>query len=1043
MNTSEQIVAVRAYAQEKNQAKAKRVRKGPADVGPSDYVLILTAQTTRDAAQRLTLGGFQVRRGSQLLFSGCVYDPGALTKKEVALIKRFAEQQELRPPYKQFVAFTRSQFVKRVFIPYVYGLDAFCVGFDLPFVLSRLAIGHTRAKVRRRSSMRGGFSFVLTNDPRDPRLQLKHITRRMAFIKFATPSKSRKRGKGSGHSPGYFIDLKTLASALLSRSWSLDSLAQHLNIARQKMTTSNRGCITKTRLGGGVRVVHILWKCFEQLRKRYQNYGLSETPITAIFSEASIGKAYLRQMRIKPWLEVNSDFPPELIGVIMSTFFGGRAEVHIRNQVSRVLYCDFLSMYPTISALMDSWRFVIAQSIEWQDATSEVIQLLSTIEVTHLQDPLLWKKLNVLVEIEPNGDLLPSRVKFDGSHYSLGMSHLTHYETLWYTLADCIASTLLTGRAPKVVRALRFSANGVQKGLKAIKIMGDPAYRFDPVKEDFYCRVIGLRAETKVRMGQESGSLRQQLNTEQFALKICANATSSGIFSEVNTDDYKTPQPVVCFGFDETAFIASLKTVEAPGRYFNPLLASQTTGGARLMLALAQKLTESEGLTWAFCDTDSIALSKPSEMPEDEFLRRAESVRQWFTPLNPYKIKESLLKIEDVNYEYEDGRKTNRILPLFCFAVSAKRHALFNLNDRGEPIIRKACSHGLGHLMPPYDECRRLNFIPPPCFPLEEIGDALQPWQYDLWYLIVVAALSPSPRTVKLNSIELLQRPVVSRYAASTPDILDWFKEYNKKKPYAEQVRPFNSMFALQAKPRHKRALAEDSSSNGVELSPVAPFDRNLRRALTICFNRRTGLPIRPRLLRTYFEQLAQFHLNPEAKVENANYLDTGFTGPRHINAVAVQYIGKETNRLEEQLYLGEDDEALISYGFAERSSKFVRKHIYDVCLKFGSARLAKMSRLSSAQLTRILDGEVRLTSKSLSKLRNGINALEQDAQDSENMVAKLREECNRSSIRQVARELGLDPANLSKILRGQRSITSDTRGKLMKFFRTHSDNAC
>jgi hypothetical protein len=41
--------------------------------------------------------------------------------------------------------------------------------------------------------------------------------------------------------------------------------------------------------------------------------------------------------------------------------------------------------------------------------------------------------------------------------------------------------------------------------------------------------------------------------------------------------------------------------------------------------------------------------------------------------------------------------------PPLCLAVSAKRYLLFNRKD-GQPIIRKASGHGLGHLLAPYDE---------------------------------------------------------------------------------------------------------------------------------------------------------------------------------------------------------------------------------------------------------------------------------------------------------------------------------------------------
>jgi hypothetical protein len=42
-------------------------------------------------------------------------------------------------------------------------------------------------------------------------------------------------------------------------------------------------------------------------------------------------------------------------------------------------------------------------------------------------------------------------------------------------------------------------------------------------------------------------------------------------------------------------------------------------------------------------------------------------------------------------------------LALYCYAISAKRYALFNLDDDGRPVMRKWSEHGLGHLLNPID----------------------------------------------------------------------------------------------------------------------------------------------------------------------------------------------------------------------------------------------------------------------------------------------------------------------------------------------------
>ena len=47
--------------------------------------------------------------------------------------------------------------------------------------------------------------------------------------------------------------------------------------------------------------------CYEALMRQCAEHGLAKTEVTRIYSEASLGKAYLRSMGIKPWLAVETD----------------------------------------------------------------------------------------------------------------------------------------------------------------------------------------------------------------------------------------------------------------------------------------------------------------------------------------------------------------------------------------------------------------------------------------------------------------------------------------------------------------------------------------------------------------------------------------------------------------------------------------------------------------------------------------------------------------------------------------------------------------
>ena len=129
------------------------------------------------------------------------------------------------------------------------------------------------------------------------------------------------------------------------------------------------------------------------------------------------------------------------------------------------------------------------------------------------------------------------------------------------------------------------------------------------------------------------------------------------------------------------------KRYETPGPYFHPLLGAVTTSAARLMLAITERLITDEGLDWAFCDTDSMAIAKAADISDADFATRVERIRNWFKSLNPYGAGESLLKLEDANFCL---RNSNVLEPLYCYTISSKRYALFNRDAKGRPVLRKA-----------------------------------------------------------------------------------------------------------------------------------------------------------------------------------------------------------------------------------------------------------------------------------------------------------------------------------------------------------------
>src|SRR5262249_48533422 len=152
-----------------------------------------------------------------------------------------------------------------------------------------------------------------------------------------------------------------------------------------------------------------------------------------------------------------------------------------------------------------------------------------------LQRQSFWPQLTVLVRLAPDRDLLPVRARYEADQQkTIGLNYLTSSTPLWYTLADCIASKLLTGKVPAVLEAVRFSPRGMQEGLGSVSIAGNPDYRVDPGCDDFFRKLIDLRAEVRKRQHVSRGAAAVALEGEQQALKILANATSYGIYVELN-----------------------------------------------------------------------------------------------------------------------------------------------------------------------------------------------------------------------------------------------------------------------------------------------------------------------------------------------------------------------------------------------------------------------------------------------------------------------------------------------------------------------------
>ncbi len=680
------------------------------DIPYSSRVFVFDTETTTDQYQNLKIGYYEIYDDGILVDRAIFYDINFITSKEFLVLEKF--QCKIIPI---------REFVDKVFLPEIYSRQTLCVGFNLPFDLSRLAVNFGYG----RKSNNGSFSLKLTENKEYPRLLIKSLDSTKSFIRFGTTRHSTFQLRGN------FLDLRTLSFSLSNQKHSLESACIFFKSKIKKLSNVQHGKITKQYIKYNIQDVKSTYQLYLKLVKEYKKYNLSK-PITKIFSPASIGKSLLEEMRISPF-SLTSNISKQTLGYLMTTFYGGRTEVRIRKTPTKIKYLDFLSMYPSVCILQNLWSFVIANQIDEQDCTEWTREFVHKTSLDDLKDPKIWKELAIIVGIKADSDILPVRARYGNKHaYNIGINSISYNGTLWYALSDVLASKILTGKSPEIIKAIRFSPKENQN-LKEITILDE---KINPYN-DIFKKIIEKRQE-----------LKDKKDSREHILKIIANSTSYGIYAQINTEHRKSK--VKIYGLEE--FSTSISKTETHGEWFNPILATLITSASRLILAIVESILVKEDKMYAFCDTDSMAI--PSDMTN--------IIQSYFQKLNPYSFDKALFKLEDENFI--NGEESD----LWFYGISSKRYVLYNIIN-GKIIIRKHSSHGLGHIKNPYPN-----------------GD----WEKEFWEDI----LDYHYKNKTIDEIEekYSQYFAISQLTVSTPLLISRFKKINHRKSFSKKIKPYN-----------------------------------------------------------------------------------------------------------------------------------------------------------------------------------------------------------------------------------------------------------
>ena len=499
------------------------------------YALVFDTETRTDPRQELTFGCFrryELEPNNYRCIEEGLFYADDLKSADRTVLERYVRnplnvpRTDIFPPQLKLKLMRRNAFVRKIFWGAVQRGELI-VGFNLPFDLSRLAVKFANAKksgwslaLTLRKGRRSGKSEI---DIERPRIVITSINSKSAFFKLS----SKWRPEEWRNEPR-FLDLRTLTFALRNVPYRLSSACKAFSV-RGKMSHTPTGRVTPKEISYCREDVAATGRLLDAARQEFDRHPIELRPDHA-YSPASIAKAYLDAMNIAHPRE-HFRVANSMYGISMQAYYGGRAECRIRKTPVPVILTDFTSQYPTVNALLGNWAVLKANSVRFKPCTRRVRAWLKKLDFEDTFDPAFWKNLSFFALVKPEKNILPVRTVYKGRTRNIGLNYLTSQKPIWYAGPDIVASILLQGTIPRIVKALRMEPSGHQKNLHSTHLAG--MVPINPRNDDFFVRVIEQKNHLK----------RSDRYASEF-LKVLGNSGSYGLFVQVNPETLQKPKAV-------------------------------------------------------------------------------------------------------------------------------------------------------------------------------------------------------------------------------------------------------------------------------------------------------------------------------------------------------------------------------------------------------------------------------------------------------------------------------------------------------------------
>lgn len=206
------------------------------------------------------------------------------------------------------------------------------------------------------------------------------------------------------------------------------------------------------------------------------------------------------------------------------------------------------------------------------------------------------------------------------------------------------------------------------------------------------------------------------------------------------------------------------------------------------------------------------------------------------------------------------------------------------------------------------------------------------------------------------------------------------------------------------------------------EIRPVAPYEKDTEKALRRIFDRNSESmdPVPAKWLRTVAVVLRDYHRQPEYKFLGGGWNEDGILRRRHISVDTIEDIGKESDGWEEDEARTEGQDTVLTYP----PSSFDRDRMITVIKSVGKRQLMREARIAMRTIDAVWAAE-GVTDADLKRMADAaqriVSRKRKREDDQEAAVAWLKAKRDEMGLTGLAKMLGVNAANLAKVIDGRR----------------------